>query len=581
MSLKLTLKLKPEIIAQLKAQPAPLRPPSPPSPPATPITLYEYQVAHELRIKEILQLSPFAFDFSMLGTGKTYTTSHMLMDNLGPQHQYQTMIVVCPVTVKNTWSYMVNTYQVPIANMISFCELRTVKFKQPKHGLLTRRDYMKTITMDDGHRRDIEKVDYKCTPRYLDLVKNGVLLIIDEMQNVKNMSNQLDACQEMIRPIVAGFDQNPATFKSRVLLLSGSPSDKQNQAVHFFRMLHIMTSDRLSVYNPQTEMIMWRGMNEIENYCRRYFGEAEVSEIRQQFEHRLSLFRSRQETILNEYCYQLFRVCLGKYCSHSMNPIQIASQIFKQNAYYSINNQTDTDLLIKGIVGLGKSTRFNPDNQTIDFGHDGIGALRAITQSLMMIETAKINLFTRVARQALDRNPNQKVVICVNYTATIEDLMTNLSAYQPLRLDGHMNARQRSEVLSRFQDHSVNYRLLIGNAGVCSTGIDLDDQDGRFPRLCLVSPNYNTIQLYQLSHRFHRINTRSDSTIHFVLGKERSELPILNALARKSNVMKDLTPNQVENGVIFPGNYPRWDEPTSAPAPAPAPRRSPAPPLRH
>jgi hypothetical protein len=564
---KLKLTIKPELLAKLTALanqvPTPVPPPAPLAPivPLAPsITLYDYQVEHETRIRELLQYSPFAFDFSMLGTGKTYTTSYMLMNNLG--RQYQTMIVVCPVTVKNTWSYMINTYRVPIAKMLSFCELRTVKFKQPKHGLLTRRDYMTTVRTADGRRREIEKVDYKCTSAYLDLVRDGVLLIIDEMQNVKNISNQLDACQELIRPIIEGFDRTPATFKSRVLLLSGSPSDKQHQAVHFFRLLNIMTSDRLAVYNPQTYQIMWRGMSEIENYCRRHFDEDEVTDIHDQFTHRFRAFGgSRQESILNEYCYQLFRNCLRKYCSHSMNPIHIDSTITKQNGYYYVNNQTDIELLVKGITGLGKSTRFNPDNQTIDFGHDGIGALRAITQSLMMIETAKISLFTRIASQNLDRTPNQKVVICVNYTATIVDLMATLSRYHPLRLDGQMTSRQRTDVLTRFQDHSANYRLLIGNISVCSTGIDLDDQDGRFPRLCLVSPNYNTIQLYQLSHRFHRINTRSDSTIHFVLGKERSELPILNALARKSSVLKEMTPNQVEHGVIFPGDYPRWDEP--------------------
>jgi hypothetical protein len=114
--------------------------------------------------------------------------------------------------------------------------------------------------------------------------------------------------------------------------------------------------------------------------------------------------------------------------------------------------------------------------------------------------------------------------------------------------------------------------LLLCNQGVASTGIDLDDKHGAFPRLCLVSPNYSTITSYQLGHRFQRADTKSDADVHFVFAKRRDktkeeskdiiELKVLDALSRKSQVMKETTAEQASNGVVFPGDHEEWDQDT-------------------
>jgi len=564
-----------------------------------PIELYPYQIEHKLKLDTIFNNSPFAFDFSMLGTGKTYTSSFIFSENL--QGRFKHLISIAPVSVKSKWKYMEKEHGINLKKSISYCELRSVKFKQPKHGLLIRRDFTKQVQHEDGTTSEKECVEYRCSKEYLKLVNEGVLLVIDEIQNIKNLSNQLDACQELMRPIIEGFykkqlisienqiavlEKQIEDFKdklcptciskikqlqilnqtrqellnnpgnSRIILLSGSPIDKKKQVIHFYRALGIMESDRLSAINPQTWNVIWKGMAEIEEYFIKNWGNEEIQNIKARF-----IYGKPREYELEEYCYLLFNKIMKKKICSSMNPPPQTTNIYKRNAFYTLGVEHEVELLMKGVELLRKTTHFNQTTNTVDFGNSGMESLQGIIRALTMIETSKISLFVRIAQSALDENPNQKVVICVNYTDTIDDLMELLIQYNPLRMDGSLSSSQRGVVIDLFQQHNNEYRLLIGNLSVCSTGIDLDDQHGDFPRLCIVSPNYSTITLYQLSHRFQRANTKSDSTIHFVFCKESAELPILNALAKKSNVMKEVTEEQVEYGIVFPGDYEIWEDP--------------------
>lgn len=494
--------------------------------------LFDYQNAHKQRLQTILHHCSFALDFSMLGMGKTYTTTSLFREG-----HFKYMYVIAPVSVKAKWKKMG-------ATVISFSGIRSVKSKQPKHGLLHRRDYVENVVQSDGTVRCVDKCAFQASSSYKNFIQEGILLVVDEIQNIKNSTAQSHACRALIDPIV----RKPMGL-SRLVLLSGSPLDKEKHVVNLFRTLGIVRHPALCVYNPQTDECIWRGMREICEYFSIRFGQQVVETLQP------SNMNNARDMV--NYCWRLFLNLLKPELSHSMAP-NVGSQanITKRNAFFTMAT-TDLQRLLNGINSLKRSTGYNADNGTI--GHGGLAMLRGIQLALVEIETSKIGLWVRLAQTTLQANPFVKVVLAVNYTQTVVDLLQLLAEFTPLRLDGR--TKNRASVMAQFQAPDTTCRLLIANISVCSTGVDLDDKDGRFPRVCFVSPNYNTITLYQLSHRFLRATTRSRATVNFTFGKHKiTELSILNALSRKGKVMKSVSAEQADAGVVFPGDYPTWVE---------------------
>ena len=118
---------------------------------------------------------------------------------------------------------------------------------------------------------------------------------------------------------------------------------------------------------------------------------------------------------------------------------------------------------------------------------------------------------------------------------------------------------ERWETIQKFQRGDSEYRLLVVNVAVASSGIDLDDKEGGYPRVMYVSPMYNPLTLHQLGHRVMRMNTRSDAAMYMVYGGDRGlDEGMLNTLARKALVMKETTREQEQ--ILFPGEYERYVE---------------------
>jgi len=536
------------------------------------IELYPYQYEHVERLNSFLDKYHFGIDLSPLGTGKTYTAAKIFQNR-----QFPHIITVSPPSVKTKWLEVNEAYSLHCDNNLTYGEITGKCFVQPKCEYLLRNDYRVSVMQENGTTRMIDKYNYTVTDLFKTIVKEGVLLVLDEFQHLKNECAQTEACEILIRTILEDFNRGG---KSRILLLSGSPIDKHTQAVRLFKTLGIMRHDKI------VSGYQYAGINEIEEYINNNFKNTPVIHPRRnQFveNYRSSYISTRYDSNNNMllvqcasrcelYAYRLFINVIKPFASSTMDIRHMQNTgivLQKYNGYFKLNNEAYQERVMKAVEELSSISELRVrlrQNQRSTGDPSTGGMMAQIVRALTVIETSKIDTFYRLAVNELEFDPNKKVVIGLNYSATIKDLALLLEKYNPLIIDGSKTINSRRKILAKFQAPTSEYRVLIGNISVISTGIDLDDKHGEFPRTCFVSPNYNTIHIYQLGHRFLRgLDTKSNTSIYMVYSDNRVERRIMESLMSKGEIMKSVTREQADAGIVFPCDYQEYLEPEEVP----------------
>lgn len=484
------------------------------------------QKEHVERLVQILQKTYAAFDLSTMGTGKTYTTS-----KIAKEFDFTNIIVVCPSTVVSKWEQM-EKYGIRLYKVLSYESLRSVKNKNPKHGLLTRND-------DESSPR------FEPTNLLDELIDDNLFVIFDEAQKIKNTNAQWHACRAIAEAILISGGL------SRFILLSGTPIDKQEQSINIMKMMGFIRSDKLAVHNKMTNSLTLYGLQELIYYCEK-------------------LDKTKTQTILaqnemsfknvEKISYLLFQEVVKLNIASAMENFNVGDVFLDiKNAEYRIDNYMDEELLKKATDAVNetferfkKMQRLALDNLNPNENKKALELkqklleernkkIHSINHNMRLIELGKIHLFLRLAKRKLKENSHYKVCLFVNYTESIERLQKGLQEFQPIVLDGAVPVSDRYELLQKFQESNQKHRVLIGNIRVCSSGLDIDDKSsgGKFPRFVYANPNWSILDLQQLPYRFLRRNTTSSTKFRFVYAKKHLETGLLANLRKKAEVMKD------------------------------------------
>jgi len=208
-----------------------------------------------------------------------------------------------------------------------------------------------------------------------------------------------------------------------------------------------------------------------------------------------------------------------------MNPIP--HKMIVSNEFRRIN-QNDLDLMNSGmnLLDLDAEPAFY---YATTMKHAECGKIMAYSQDFVNI---------------LRNEPNTKLVIMVNYTASIDYLVEKLKEWNPIIVSGDTKYKtspaQRNIQKNQFQEPNLNRRLIIGNTQMLAFGIDLDDKDGRFPRKIFISPSDKMNNMYQASKRADRgPSTNSVAIVKFmyIIGLHIDK-KVLERTLQKSSALK-------------------------------------------
>jgi len=512
----------------------------------TPVTLLEHQGAHVLAMDNILNGFSFAMDSSVPGAGKTFTTACLCQ-----RREFRHLVVICPASVENTWREVASTYSLPLRLVTSFEGLRgTGRAPRLCHSLLVRTD------------PDIQAGApvFESTAIFRGMVREGVLLVADEFQRLKNRSTQRSAFEALTVPVCEAFATNRAAARSRCILLSGSPFDKPEHALH---LLHMFATRYQRLFVMNRRHLELRGAKDVLQMARAIDEEGTKAVLRR---------RPIVANNIRDVCYELYVRVIQGGVSAAMPPPAIPVTIHCANGFFTLSAE-DADAMQGGVEALGRAAQFDPITGEVRMGpKTNWGAL---TTALVVIESAKTQLFIRLARAALEASPSAKVVVAVNYLATLRAVVEALDAWKPIVLTGSTSRSHRTTLIAEFGEDNDRRRLMVGVSTVLSVGIDLDDKYGDRPRRAFASPSYLAVSMHQLSRRFHRSLTKSAPVVVWVYGlppdpvgdpmlphaQRTCETAILQALARKTRVLQDTLPAQAAAGVVFPGRYPAYVDP--------------------
>lgn len=499
-------------------------------------------------------------DISCQGSGKTYIAGNVGLYLL-KREMVKAIIVIGPANVEMSWQKMAKKLNIRI-NFISYAKFRSNRFKFLIEGKIgNSKVYYPSLKLKlmlygadkiDGKNANIYDPDLKFEGVYNadnkikeNLKGPGYLFIVDEFQAIKNLGTRQTSLLNGLIDAYSDYDSDNGFHNSYLLNLSATPIDKVEQSFPFFKALGIANQNPLLSGKNS-------GLQQIISFCYNIDPKTTLDKIKLYAYNIIDYSVYKGDLIIstgkgiNQERLNLIYLLLHSLLVSIIKPRYISSvpglSISRKKIKFDAKNlfaKTDkegTKLIRQGVAIL----------QSVAAYYDKTGRMKfdtSLVNGLMKIEAGKLNTLIRLATKELESGKNNKVIIAVFFNKSVETLLAKLSKYRPLEYTGRSSVRKkRDNNLKMFQQADNKHRLLIINPMAAAVGLDMDDQDGRFPRTMFIAPSsYSIIILYQTIGRVYRSQTMSDVKIRMVYSQnEPGENKLLDKLASKSTVVKSL-----------------------------------------
>lgn len=485
-----------------------------------PIDLKRHQVKHCADLIEYYGAHNAAVDVSVMGAGKTYTTVYVckILD--------LRLMVICPNNASMLkWKKVAKQAGVEVECIMTYNRLSGSKARGTKN------DYLRMSSRDP--------VEYATAPHMERVVDAGVLLVLDEFHFAKNRSSMRSRASVAL---CAGITLRPPS-KSRVLLLSSTPIDREEHVVPILRMCGIVHSSPMCYQDMATNSYETPGIREITEWV----GNIDREDRRW----------------CDNACKDTKENVVWKLYAKYVVPVLVRKMDYEYtaecaNGYYEAD-AASKQLVSTGVCKLKVFYRNLTTGRGVDMGSMVLG--------MKMIEEGKYPVAIRLARSYLESDPLGKVVLCFGYRQNLTGAMEDLREYGTVGIFGGIRGGVRIDAARRFRaDPAV--RVVVINPSVAGVSIDLDDKKGDSKRLMLVIPSNRFTDLVQCMGRVTRCDSRSVPIVRFLyLDDCNSESEILAKIIKKSMVMgsgrgrhPDALDLDVEMDMPMPGSFPSIQE---------------------
>lgn len=165
---------------------------------------------------------------------------------------------------------------------------------------------------------------------------------------------------------------------------------------------------------------------------------------------------------------------------------------------------------------------------------DKVNILVKVLRAHQKIELLKIPLFIELTKEFL--NEGKSIVIFVNFTQTLKTLAKLLDTQ--CLIYGEQTAENREANIQDFQDNIE--KVIVCNIKAGGVGLSLHDLHGKHPRISLLSPSFNAVELVQALGRIHRAGAKTKSLQRIVYIANTVEERIAEKLEKKIKNINNL-----------------------------------------
>lgn len=543
------------------------------------INLFDDQIVHVDELSAIYQRSNIAITASETGSGKTYAAGYLAQNGIdypnGGHLNFKYIVVIGPAMSENAWRDLKK--EGVAVSFISKDTLKGTVARQPKGELLHR---------DDRIIAGKNIITFQVTSKFETMVAEGMLLVIDEGQMVRNKETATSLAVSTLTRYIIETYPDPGHSPSKILIATATPFDKAKSSLVMFNILGI---DINVGSNEGVIANILKFIESIDPQAAYYY---------------YNMLRSRTSSLKKD---DFIDFALNIYVNVVVPAITSSMSL---NIYDPAINYLRPIIEVPGKEGYNQTIYDNAirdlSRQTSRKDQWDMGV---VTKALESAEWAKRYTFLwEGVRQMVDWYPDSdrirshnKVPLIVRFIETANFLRDELEkvphllearggvpygnneqdqfiidilnlGYPPspkpgqgygVRLiTGEANKKTRTKSIAEFQEDNNRVRFLILTQGTGSVSISIHDLYGNYPRRSVISPaSYSAIDNIQSLGRTRRRNGKSITMVMFLYmdyipeGTERGELRIMDSLSRKSSIIRKLLVGKYRETAMFPSEF--------------------------